>query len=72
MAKLTRFQAVREALLELGASATNEEVGRYVAEQFGYDFGDPGNLALYISMVNSKMVRKGIKSKNPSNPDIRR
>ena len=71
MAKLTRFQAVRTALLELGGTASNEEVGRYVAEHFGYEFPDAGALALYISMVNSKMSRKGSKSKNPSNPDVR-
>jgi len=70
MAKMTRFQAVRAALLELGATASNEAVGRYVAEHFGYEFTDPGALTLYISMVNSKMARKGGKLKHPSNPDV--
>jgi hypothetical protein len=70
MAKLTRFQAVRAALLELGAAATNEEVARHVAEHSGYDFPDRTALALYISMVNSKMNRKSNKDKLPSKPEF--
>jgi hypothetical protein len=70
MAKLTRFQAVRAALLELGGTATNEEVARYVAEHHGYEFPDASALALYVSMVNSKMNRKTNKDKMPSKPEF--
>jgi hypothetical protein len=66
MAKLTRFQAIREALIELGTSASNDEIGRYVAQEHGYEFPDAGALALFISMVNSKMTRTGLYSKMPS------
>ncbi len=66
MARLTRFQAVRAALLELGATASNEDIARYVAKEHGYEFQDAAALALYISMVNSKMSRTGDKSKMPS------
>jgi hypothetical protein len=66
MARLTKFQAVRTALQDLGPGASNEEIRAYVAKEFGIDFPDPNALALYISMVNSKMTRKGVASKMPS------
>jgi hypothetical protein len=66
MAKLTRFQAVRAALLELGIRASNEDIAQYVAREHGYTFPDSAALAVFISMVNSKMARTGDKCKLPS------
>jgi len=59
MGKLTRFQAVRAAMQELGPSASHEQVAAYLSEEYGMSFTDPKALALYMAMVNSKMMRKG-------------
>ncbi len=59
MGKLTRFQAVRAAMQELGGRATHEQVAMYVSKEYGMTFSDLKALSLYMSMVNSKMIRKG-------------
>lgn len=67
MGTVTRYQAVREALLELGPLATVEEVGQYVRHYHGYTFKDAQALAVYITMVQQKMSRKPLKkSLSPS------
>ena len=55
---MTKYQAVRAALLELGAAATPQEIARYVEQHHGLQFPDTKALVLVISMVNSKMSRK--------------
>jgi hypothetical protein len=61
MSPSTRYQAVREALFELGPLATTEEVADYVKRWHHFEFEDLKTLALYIAMVKRKMSRKGIK-----------
>jgi hypothetical protein len=65
MTSPTRYQAVREALFELGPLATQADVAEYVCDQHGYQFPDKQILALYIAMVKSKMSRKPRKDSNP-------
>jgi len=60
----TRYQAVRSALLELGAHATLEDVAKYVKDHFGFEFEDPKTVSLYVAMVKSKMSRKPLGSHN--------
>jgi len=67
MGSVTRYQAVREALLEQGPLATAEEIGRYVEQHHGYTFKDGQALSVYIAMVQGKMSRKPLKkSMSPS------
>jgi hypothetical protein len=67
MSSPTRYQAVREALFELGPLATNEAVAEYVVKTFGFNFDEPRALSLYIAMVKRKMSRKGeFGSQSPS------
>ncbi len=54
---VTRYQAVRAALLELGPTATNEAVADYCKRHHNISFDDRHTVVLYISMVNSKMSR---------------
>lgn len=61
----TRYQAVREALFEVGPFADQTEIAEFVRKQYGYDFDDKRILALYIAMVKSKMSRKPLKDSNP-------
>lgn len=58
MSAPTRYQAVREALAELGPLATTPEVAQHIRKFFGYDFEDAKVLSLYIAMVKTKMSRK--------------
>ena len=64
MGTVTRYQAVRTAIQELGPQASHREIADYVQRHLGIELGDPRMLALYVSMVNSKMSRK------PRNMDI--
>jgi hypothetical protein len=67
MSAPTRYQAVRDALFQLGPLATNSEVAEHVKQFSGLDFDNPSTLALYIAMVKQKMSRKGDKAnKAPS------
>jgi hypothetical protein len=59
MSAVTRYQAVREALFELGPVATNAEVAHYVKDHHQMDFNDSRVLSLYIAMVKRKMSRTG-------------
>jgi hypothetical protein len=63
---LTRYQAVRAAIEELGPTATKEQIADYVKKHHGVQFDDRHTVALYISMVNSKMSRKQRKPNSPS------
>lgn len=63
---LTRYQAVRAAILELGPTASKDDIARYVEKNHGMKFDDQDTVTLYISMVNSKMSRKQRKSTSPS------
>lgn len=63
MSAPTRYQAVREALAELGPLATTPEVAQYIRKHCGYDFEDAKVLSLYIAMVKTKMSRKPINGK---------
>ena len=63
---MNRYQAVRAAILELGPTATKEQVADYVLKNHGVKFDDKHTVTLYISMVNSKMSRKQRKSNSPS------
>ena len=58
MGTVTRYQAVRTAIQELGPQASHREIADYVQRHLGIELGDPRMLALYVSMVNSKMSRK--------------
>lgn len=58
MSAATRYQAVREAMSELGPLASPEEVANYVKCYHGHQFSDSRVLALYIAMVQKKMSRK--------------
>jgi hypothetical protein len=63
---INRYQAVRAAILELGPTASKEAVAEFVEKHHGLIFDDRHTVALYISMVNSKMSRKQRKSNSPS------
>jgi hypothetical protein len=63
---LTRYQAVRAAILELGPTASKEDIARYVETHHGMKFEGQDTVALYINMVNSKMSRKQRKATSPS------
>jgi hypothetical protein len=63
---VTRYQAVRAALQELGPSATKEAVADYCKRHHNISFDDRHTVVLYISMVNSKMSRKQRKATSPS------
>ena len=65
MSSPTRYQAVRDALFELGPLATQADIAEYVRDQHGYQVPDQQILALYIAMVKSKMSRKPLKEGNP-------
>jgi hypothetical protein len=58
MSAATRYQAVREALIELGPLSTLDEVATYVKHHHGYEFKDPRALSVYVAMVKKKMSRK--------------
>ena len=64
MGTVTRYQAVRTAIQELGPQASHREIADYVQRHMGIELGDPRMLALYVSMVNSKMSRKPSKPKD--------
>ena len=67
MSATTRYQAVREALCELGPLATVAEVAAYVKQYHKYEFRDTQALSVYIAMVQRKMSRKPLKdSMTPS------
>ena len=65
MTSPTRYQAVRDALFELGPLATPADIAEYVRDQHGYEFADKRILSLYIAMVKRKMSRKPLKEGNP-------
>jgi hypothetical protein len=58
MSATTRYQAVREAILELGPLATVDEIGEYIKRFHQYTFPDQHSLSVYITMVQRKMSRK--------------
>jgi hypothetical protein len=63
----TRYQAVRDALFQLGPLATVQEVAAYVKQHHHLEFDDLKALSLYMGMVKSKMSRTGQHaSKTPS------
>ena len=62
MNSATRYQAVRDAMYQLGPLATNGEVAQYVQDHFGIKLSDPRVLSLYMAMVKRKMSRKGEKA----------
>jgi hypothetical protein len=64
MDKPTRAQAIREAVLELGATATPTAIADYIRKHHGYVFKDMNYLSALIQMVDQKMDRK-----NPKTPD---
>jgi hypothetical protein len=54
----TRYQAVRDAICELGPLATVDEIGEYLKRHHNYSFPDRHALSAYIMMVQKKMSRK--------------
>jgi hypothetical protein len=61
MSATTRYEAVREAIWELGPLATVDEIGEYLTRHHKFTFRDRHSLAVYLAMVQRKMSRKPLR-----------